>query len=158
MFAELSGGSDVERIGRRQSSLKHADVSDMVAELREGDGVDPKRLKRQEKMRDKDGVREASRARLCSQAKHALEQSLPAELGDLQIRSVTQSGGSKPLEVTLEPGPTANLDEFKPSELLITLERAKPALRAAVAEAINRKKTPDLSFTIIGRTGDGPDQ
>lgn len=95
---------------------------------------------------------------LCRQAFRALSLALAGGCGDdvvaaLVVRAVLPSpDATRPL-VCLEPGP-AMADAGHALDLpdvLDRLERARPALRREVAEALVRKRAPELEFVVMPR-------
>ena len=86
--------------------------------------------------------------RLCRQVLEALQISLAGECGDevLQqvfIASVDPGADPSRLEVTVElPA------DLGPADALARLDKARGLLRLLVAQAISRKKTPDLVFRL----------
>jgi ribosome-binding factor A len=86
--------------------------------------------------------------RLCRQVLEALQIGLAGECGDdvlqqLFISSVDPGADPSKLEVTVELPP--GLD---PADALARLEKAKGLLRTMAAQAISRKKVPDLIFRL----------
>jgi ribosome-binding factor A len=86
--------------------------------------------------------------RLCRQVLEALQIGLAGECGDavLQqvfIASVDPGADPSKLEVTVElPA------DIRPADAFAHLERAKGLLRSLAAQAISRKKVPDLVFRL----------
>jgi len=88
--------------------------------------------------------------RLCRQVREALQIGLSGECGDevLQqvfIASVDPGADPSRLEVTVDLPP-----ELSPADALARLEKARGLLRSLAAEAICRKKVPDLIFRVAG--------
>ena len=86
--------------------------------------------------------------RLCRQVLEALQIAVSGECGDevLQqvfIASVDPGADPSKLEVTVELPP-----DVSPVDAFGRLERAKGLLRTLVAQAISRKKVPDLVFRV----------
>jgi ribosome-binding factor A len=86
--------------------------------------------------------------RLCRQVLEALQIGLAGECGDavLQqvfIASVDPGADPSKLEVTVAVPP-----DLSPADALARLERAKGLLRTLAAQAISRKKVPDLIFRL----------
>jgi ribosome-binding factor A len=87
---------------------------------------------------------------LCKQVRRVLSCVLAGEVADevlqgLAIDSVVPAPNASRLQVTLFPtGPL----EVPLSEVLARLERVRGRLRSAVAEDINRKRAPELSFVL----------
>lgn len=88
--------------------------------------------------------------RLCRQALEALQIAMAGEIGDevlqqLFISSVGPAADPSKLEVTVElPADVSPVDAFA------RLEKARGLLRTLVAQAISRKKVPDLVFRVSG--------
>lgn len=142
LFGELD-----ERDSRRGGSGR-TDLSSMVAELRPGDGIDP-RYDRKER-RDKTDLYERRSHQLGKQIEHALSQTIgtfDSDLGGLQITSVKPVKGSNCFEVTLQPGPASGAVNI--TEMQQKLNDARRYLREEVAGAISRKFTPDLRFRVV---------
>jgi ribosome-binding factor A len=95
---------------------------------------------------------------LCAQAAEALNLAFAGECRDavlqsLEVAAVEPGGGGGALVVTVRPGASAGpIDEATAQE---RLERAAGFLRRIVAEAIWRKRAPDLVFRFAEREGDG---
>jgi ribosome-binding factor A len=88
--------------------------------------------------------------RLCRQVLEALQISVAGECGDevlqqLFIAAVTPAADPSKLEVTVELP-----RDVSPADALAHLEKARGLLRTLVAQAICRKKVPDLVFRVTG--------
>lgn len=88
--------------------------------------------------------------RLCHQVQKALHTALQGECGDevlqqLYVVSVEPGADPSRLEVTVEVPPALNA-----GQVLVHLEKARGLLRTLVAQAISRKKVPDLVFRLAG--------
>jgi ribosome-binding factor A len=86
--------------------------------------------------------------RLCRQVLEALQIGLAGECGDAVLQQVFVASvdpGSDPskLEVTVDVPA-----DLSPADVLARLERAKGLLRTLAAQAISRKKVPDLIFRL----------
>ena len=86
--------------------------------------------------------------RLCRQVLEALQIAVAGECGDevLQqvfIASVNPGADPSKLEVAVELPP-----DVGPVDAVARLEKAKGLLRTLVAQAISRKKVPDLVFRV----------
>lgn len=88
---------------------------------------------------------------LCKQVERTLNLVLSGEcddevLQDLIVTSVRPMGGSSQLLVVVEP----SVSETAPSVVTVLdhLQRAKSRLREMVAEAITRRKAPELTFQV----------
>lgn len=86
--------------------------------------------------------------RLCRQVLEALQIGLAGECGDdvlqqLFVASVDPGADPSKLEVTVELPP-----ELNPADAMAQLEKAKGLLRTIAAQAISRKKVPDLIFRV----------
>jgi len=86
--------------------------------------------------------------RLCRQVLEALQISMAGECGDetLQqvfVASVDPGADPSKLEVTVALPP-----DVSPVDAFARLEKAKGLLRTLVAQAISRKKVPDLVFRV----------
>ena len=98
---------------------------------------------------------------LCGQVRKALDYVLSGETGDdllrgLYVVDVLPAPDASRLLATVAPiDPRADLDV---GEVLEKLGHVQPMLRSEVARSINRKKVPDLTFTLASPGGvpDGP--
>ncbi|MEM9701471.1 MAG: hypothetical protein AAF907_03390 [Planctomycetota bacterium] len=90
---------------------------------------------------------------LCGQVRKTLDYVLSGETGDdllrqLYVADVMPAPDASRLLATLAPiDPRADLET---GAVMEKLGYAQPLLRNAVAQAINRKKTPDITFTLAG--------
>ncbi|HEV3115996.1 MAG TPA: ribosome-binding factor A [Gemmataceae bacterium] len=132
---------------RRRFSRKPPACADWAP----GDGIDP-RL-------DQDAGRRRAVNRkalqLCEQVAHTLTGVLAGEcsddrLRDLLVQSVQPAPDSTRLLVTVYPGPAAQA--FDVEEIVESLHRARGMLRSKVANAIHRKRTPELVFQVLNET------
>ena len=92
---------------------------------------------------------------LCAQARHALAYALGGECGDealqgLDVVEVMPDPTVRRLRVWL--GCRAELDEDERLHVMARLAAARGFLRARVAQAIHRKRTPELAFELLVRT------
>ena len=95
---------------------------------------------------------------LCAQARRALEYAIGGEcrdeaLCDLEVVEVMPDPTVRRLRVWL--GCPAGLDEDEQEYVLARLAAARGFLRARIAQAIHRKRTPELVFELLC---DGPDE
>ncbi|MBI3857823.1 MAG: ribosome-binding factor A [Planctomycetes bacterium] len=91
--------------------------------------------------------------RLCRQVLEALQIGIAGHCGDevlqeLFISSVEPAADPSRLQVTVDLPP-----DVSPADALARLEKAKGLLRSLAAEAISRKKVPDLVFRLGGLNG-----
>lgn len=89
---------------------------------------------------------------LCRQIEREISLILSGELDDDRVRdllvmSVAPYPHTNLLLVTLQAPEVCSQDDLL--ALDATLARHKPAIRAEIASAINRRKTPDLCFRVI---------
>jgi ribosome-binding factor A len=89
---------------------------------------------------------------LCSQVARTLGEALGGcadeVLRDLHVVGVVPAAGGGRLLVTLARSPSATPH---PDDLIAErLERARGMLRSEVAAAINRRRTPELIFRVVG--------
>ena len=90
---------------------------------------------------------------LCGQVRKALDYVLSGETGDdtlrgLYVQDVVPAPDASRLLATVAPiDPRADLDA---GVVLEKLGYVQPMLRSEVARSINRKKVPDLTFTLAG--------
>jgi len=100
---------------------------------------------------DRKSARKA--AQLCRQVQRALLMALAGDcaddaLQDLYVQDVTPAPDASRLRVELACGATAA--QVPPHEILRRLTQMRGVLRAAVAEAIVRKRVPELTFVLVG--------
>jgi ribosome-binding factor A len=120
----------------------------VCAEIGPEDGIDPRYVRRESSHRH----RGRKTLQLCKQVERALCLALAGEfddpaLRDLQVLSVEPAPDSARLLVTISLSPSA--DPIHPAEVVAHLSRASGKLRCEIAEAIHRKKTPELAFCVI---------
>jgi ribosome-binding factor A len=112
------------------------------------DGIDPRKddLKRSDKAPNRKALQ------LCSQVERTLNLVLVDSgeecLRDLLVAAVDPAPDSTRLLVTLCPALSAEAGD--PGQVMAALHRAQRLLRREVAAAIHRKKTPELTFRLIG--------
>lgn len=133
-------------LSRRQGEQMRA----LCEELREDDGIDPRRFFKPSRMRDKEH-RKAKQ--LCRQVHKTLDLVLSGEihnesLNGLRIVSILPGTDSSRLLITV----VADVDpaNFHRQEIETGLATIEGKLRLAVAAAITRKKTPVLVFQVLG--------
>ena len=113
------------------------------------DGVDP----RDEKQLSSRRVHNRKALQLCAEVMRTLNEVLACETGDdllrdLLVVSVVPAPDAMHLMVTLIPSSTASSVDRQ--RVLERLDQAAGLLRAEVAAAIHRRKTPELVFRISG--------
>jgi ribosome-binding factor A len=89
---------------------------------------------------------------MCSQVQRTLDQILSGELGDdrlrdLYVSQVVPAPDAHCLMVSVSPLGFAK--DFQPQVVLARLAEHTGRLRAELARAINRKKTPELLFRVV---------
>ena len=119
----------------------------LVGYVREGDGHDP-RFDAKDKL-----ARETHRKQmaLCQQAARAVQYTLSAEIQDNELQALEL------VQVVPAPNTTRLLVQLKmpkdmeadPVELAEKLNNLRSLFRSEVAEQINRRKTPELAFTVV---------
>ena len=117
-------------------------------EIHEDDGVDPRQWFRSPRIRRKENHRTQ---RLCSQVGETIDLVLAGEFGDqllhnLRVVRVTPCPDISRLLVTIHSDVPP--DTATPDEILGRLEKVTGRLRSEVANAITRKRTPQLVFQI----------
>ncbi len=127
------------------------EVVSLCAEVGTEDGVDPRTLLH--KPTRKKTHRKTYQ--VCKQAEKTLNLVLAGEstesvLRELIVCAVEPNPDSAHLLVIVEANSTVVLNE---NEVLEALQRAGGRLRTALATAINRKRTPQISFRFIASTG-----
>ena len=107
---------------------------------------------KQRAMKRKRNKRDYSALRLCNQVAQTLNLVLSGEFGDERLQSL--------YVMSVEPAPNASqlcvvvqtdvpTDRQQRREILALLESVSGRLRYEMANAINRKKTPQLIFRVI---------
>jgi hypothetical protein len=131
------------------------DASSMVSELREGDGLDPRFDHRRRQRARNEGKPDYAAARLASQISRCVGGNLGTDLlADFEVQSVTPGKGNN-FVVLLSPiDPTR---EYDPKLIQQAAADLLPRLRAELAQAIHRKKVPNLTFQISPATRDSED-
>lgn len=91
---------------------------------------------------------------LCRQAYRTLSLALAGGLGDdmlaaLAVRAVLPAPDAGRLLVCLEPAADGAVVDLP--DVLERLERVRPALRREVAEALVRKRAPEIEFVVMPR-------
>jgi ribosome-binding factor A len=128
------------------------EVVSLCAEVGTEDGVDPRTLLHQPTRKKT----HRKTYQVCKQAEKTLNLVLAGEssepvLHELIVCAVEPNPDSTHLLVIVEANSTVvPLDE---NEVLGALQRAGGRLRSALATAINRKRTPQISFRFIASTG-----
>ncbi len=130
---------------------KHVMASSLTDELREGDGVDPKEEKKKAQAVLRKGKPDHAVYRLASQIGTALRMSMQlsgdALLAGFDVSTVepTTSGNSFRVQVFA----TDSSMEYDPRHIKELLDAAKPRFRQDIADEINRKKVPDITFDVL---------
>jgi ribosome-binding factor A len=115
--------------------------SGLCAEWTADDGIDTRFLPSRERK-----VSNRKALQLCRQVERALSVALEGELlRDLTVAAVVPAPDSSRLLVTLVFGGD---EAVATADVLAALHRRESSLRAAVAAAIHRKKTPELTFQV----------
>ena len=137
----------------RQQRLK--EMASLCAEVGPEDGVDPRTIVHKQ-------ARQPTHRKtyqVCKQVEKTLNLVLAGEsveplLHEIIVSAVEPAPDSSHLLVIVEPNSMAvSLDE---NDVLAALQRATGRLRAAIATAINRKRTPQISFRFLAATGVQP--
>jgi ribosome-binding factor A len=116
---------------------------ELCAEPDADDGIDPRYLPRYPAGK----VSNRKALQLCRQVAHALGLALAGDvLRDLLVQSVLPAPDSSRLLVTFVYHGSSVISS---QAILEILESQRARFRCAVAEAIHRKKTPDLTFHVI---------
>jgi ribosome-binding factor A len=109
--------------------------------------------------RNRNSRGEQKAQQLCRQAQRALSLALSGECGDDALRSlyvdaVVPAPDATQLLVRLVIPSTAAPD-LRADDILARLDRVHGLLRRAVAEAITRKRAPELSFIVVPESAGG---
>jgi ribosome-binding factor A len=122
-------------------------------EIQDEDGVDPREFFQTNRTHKKEN-RKAKQ--LCRQVAETLDQLLSGEMGDdilrgLRVIDVVPAPDASRLLVTLfaDCDPT----DFDQNRIELRLADCKGRLRCGIASAITRRKTPTLTFNIVGPSG-----
>ena len=130
----------------RRPSTK--DMAPLADQLGPEDGIDPRLIRPDLSGRT---IRRNT-LQLCSQVARTLGEAFAAcadeVLRDLHVVGVVPAAGGGRLLVTLAANPAAPI---RPDDLVEQhLARARGLLRSEVASAINRRRTPELIFRVVG--------
>jgi ribosome-binding factor A len=125
----------------RRSSLEF--MKELCNELREDDGVDPREFVKREQRKESN----KRDRQLCAQVRRCLDLVLPEMLLRLkvsicEVQSVEPAPDTSRLRVVIR----ANAAEVE--RVRQALDQFKGRIRAEVAQAVHRKRTPDLCFTV----------
>lgn len=124
-------------------------AAQLCLELGEEDGVDPRYLKN--KMARKTQPNKAWQ--LCKEASRIFNLMLGGEINrpllrDFQVLSVVPEPYGTALRVTVAHDGFCH--EFTDAEIIAELNRVRGVLRCALAQAVNRRHTPRLTFVYAG--------
>ncbi len=123
------------------------DAHRMVAELREGDGVDPRMEHRHSQRKRSQQKADHAAQRLASQILRCAQTTLiNGLLADLEVRLVTHGKGNHFIIELGASDPTIHYDLWTMQEVA---NSRLPSLRNALAREIHRKKVPTLSIHIL---------
>lgn len=141
--------------GRRSARpVQRSRFDDLLRELRgepdAEDGVDPRHLARRHRREEVPDAPDRKLLQLCEQVRRALVLSLstlsdPA-LHDLDVTAVAPSPDASRLRVTLQSR-TDDVDVAR-----ARLEAVRGFLRHDVAQAVRRRRAPDLVFDVVPAT------
>jgi len=122
----------------------------LVAQLREGDGLDPRLERRKSQPSSGKNKANHSALRLAGQIAKCIRASLgDGLLANFDVVGVEPAQGNNFL-VTLGPAlPDLNYD---PSQVLLAANDRKGYLRSEIACSINRKRVPNLIFRVLPHT------
>ena len=137
-------------MSRRNDASFDVDFLDELSGRRGGRGGGGRRGGRQAR-----GEQKA--LQLCRQAQRALGLALGGECGDDLLRavyvdSVLPAPDATQLLVRLVI-PTRAAGEVRAADVFERLQRARGVLRRAVAEAVTRKRAPELTFVVVPEAG-----
>ena len=123
--------------------------SDLCLERGAEDGIDPRFLPRYPQGK----VSNRKALQLCRQVERTLSTALEGELlRDLTVQSVVPAPDSSRLLVTFT---FHGSDTVAVADILAALHEHRAQLRAEIAAAIHRKKTPEMAFHVV--LGNGRD-
>jgi ribosome-binding factor A len=123
----------------RHSSLEL--MKELCGEIREDDGVDPREFVKREQRKESN----KRDRQLCAQVRRCLDLALPEMLLRLNIStcevlSVEPAPDASRLMVVIKAN-AGEVDRIRPA-----LDQLKGRIRAEVAQAVHRKRAPDLYF------------
>ncbi len=117
--------------------------ADLCAAWTADDGIDPRHLP----SRPQGKVSNRKALQLCRQVERALSGALEGEiLRDLTVASVVPAPDSSRLLVTFV---FHGSEPLAAAEIVAALKGQHARLRAALAAAIHRKKTPELAYHVV---------
>jgi ribosome-binding factor A len=123
----------------------------IVAELTEGDGIDPKEEKRSLRRGEISGKPNYAILRLASQIRDALDLAIPQSghplLVSFVVGSVEPSTTGKTFVAQVYS--TDSSADYDPAEIKSALDSVKPRLRAEIAKEVTRKNAPDFKFDVL---------
>lgn len=127
---------------------------DLCASLGEDDGVPLEDQKKQDNERNGNRGSDRTTRRICANAMRTIRLSLLAECHDphlqaLDVQSVEPYPDAKRLLVTLSPMQAC--DDL--NALQFKVQAVAHLLRHAVARSMSRKRTPNLLFIVVPKTG-----
>lgn len=130
------------------SKRKREQLLTMCGRLNEDDAVDPR-----EYFKQKYRAKNAQAQRLCKQVADTLSLVLSGNFADellqsLDVFSVQPAPNTRRLLVVVQPK-TEIQDSMTPELILSKLNSVEGFLRSEVAQAISRRKAPNLVFEII---------
>jgi len=127
------------------------DAHRMVAELRDGDGVDPKQERRDRQRSRFDTKTDHSAQRLATQVERCVNANLGLGiLSDFVVLRVSHSKGNHFLIELVCADPKLSYDPHEAQRLALEI---LPRIRSELAREIHRKKVPSLSIQIFSAVG-----
>ncbi len=127
------------------------DAYRMVAELRDGDGVDPKQERRNRQRSRVESKNDHSVERLAAQVERCANSNLGLGiLTDFVVRRVSHGKGNHFLIELVCADSKLFYDPLEAQQAAIAL---LPRLRSELAREIHRKKVPSLSIRIVATAG-----
>lgn len=129
---------------------KSLEVDGVVAEPREGDGVDPREEKKKAGRTPRD-KRNYATLRLASQIRDTLDLVIP-QCGDPDLVSFavgTVEPSAKGTTFVVQVYSTDHSADYDPRAVKEALEAVRPRLRAEVAKEVTRKNAPEFKFDVL---------
>ena len=125
-------------------------ASQLCGEIRPEDGVDPRLLSKKTRRNKSD----RKCLQLCKRVERILSLTLGGEivessLHELVISQVELTTGGRQLNVTLTPAVPITDQQY--DDINAALARACGYLRSVIAQSINRKRVPMLTFHLVSR-------
>ncbi len=133
---------------------QRAQLRALCEELREDDGVDPRKFFKSQRNRNSDSRKVRQ---LCRQVQRTLDLVLSGETADptlCGLRVASVGPGADPSRLLITVVADVAPEAFDRALIEARLAAMAGRLRTEVASTISRRKTPALSFQVLGPGGD----